>query len=397
MGMTSTIETSYKLQGRSLFLARLAWVTLVGLALVIFITTFTAAYEFDLHRYPEDVLQQFGLSASLIALYRRLLIVIFYLGYVAVGLVIFLRRSNEWLAFLASLSLATYPFVFSSAPFWATSHTSPWNWSIAVLYSIMEALTFIVIFLFPDGRFVPRWTRWLAFGVGLWAIALYFLFPVGIELSVSVPLFDNTVILGGLVWFGAGLLAQIYRYRRISSAAQRQQTKWVVFSLAAAFLAWVIYVPPTIFIPALSKPDLPNLLWNLSAFSINIFALLLVPVCISFGILRYRLWDIDFIINRSLVYGVLTVLLVGLFASSLFIISQLMQDFSGGPLVAVAASASIFGAIFQPTRRRLQRFVDQHFYDIQIDYQKTPPVLPMNGNVMQTFKQTFSVHTKTWS
>ncbi|MCX6068286.1 MAG: serine/threonine-protein kinase, partial [Chloroflexi bacterium] len=99
----------------------------------------------------------------------------------------------------------------------------------------------------------------------------------------------------------------------------------------------------------------------------------------GFSILRYRLWDIDFVINRSLVYGALTTLLAVLFGGSLFIVSQLFQNYAGGPLVAVAISATVFGVIFNPTRRRIQRFVDQRFYNIQIDYQKTPPALASGG------------------
>jgi serine/threonine-protein kinase len=115
---------------------------------------------------------------------------------------------------------------------------------------------------------------------------------------------------------------------------------------------------------------------------------LFLPVLgIGFSILRYRLWDIDFIINRSLVYGALTALLAALFGGSLFIVSQLFQNYSGGPLVAVAVSATVFGAVFQPTRRQVQRFVDRRFYHIEIDYQKTPPNLS-TGGMTQVLRET---------
>lgn len=102
---------------------------------------------------------------------------------------------------------------------------------------------------------------------------------------------------------------------------------------------------------------------------------------------RYlSLWDIDFFINRSLVYGALTIVLLVFFGLSLFVVSQLFQDFAGGPVLAVAISAAGFGAIFHPTRRRFQRFVDQRFYNIQIDYQKTP--IPRLQDLIQLLRPT---------
>jgi serine/threonine-protein kinase len=84
------------------------------------------------------------------------------------------------------------------------------------------------------------------------------------------------------------------------------------------------------------------------------------------------LWDIDILINKSLVFGALTVLLALVLAGSLYIITGLFQDQAGGPLAALAISAVVFGVVFQPARYRLQRFVDQRLYNIQIDYQNAP-------------------------
>jgi len=120
---------------------------------------------------------------------------------------------------------------------------------------------------------------------------------------------------------------------------------------------------------------------------VNPVGVFFIILGILFSILRYRLWDIDFIINRSLVYGALTALLAALFGGSLFIVSQLFQNYTGGPLVAVAVSATVFGGIFQPTRRQIQRFVDRRFYHIEIDYQKTPPDVS-TGGMTEVLRQT---------
>jgi serine/threonine-protein kinase len=108
-------------------------------------------------------------------------------------------------------------------------------------------------------------------------------------------------------------------------------------------------------------------------------------VSLGFAILRYRLWDIDFVINRSLVYGALTVMLAIIFRGSLFLVSLFVQGQSF--IIAFGVTAMIAGISFNPARRRIQRFVDQRFYHIEIDYQKTPPALTP-GNLSQTSRET---------
>src|SRR5262249_41555507 len=132
--------------------------------------------------------------------------------------------------------------------------------------------------------------------------------------------------------------------------------------------------------PSLSQPGVTSKLYLM--FRVALFAVIpatLIPISITVSMLRYRLWDVDFVINRGLVYGALTALLVALFGGSLFVISQLFRDFSGGPLIAVAVSAAIFGAVFQPVRRWLRTFVDRRIYKINVNYDKadTPSPSPV--------------------
>jgi len=96
-------------------------------------------------------------------------------------------------------------------------------------------------------------------------------------------------------------------------------------------------------------------------------------VTMSIAVLRNRLWDIDFTINRTLVYGTLTAVLVLLFAFSLWIISLVARDFAGSPIIAVIVAGGLFVLIFRPVRNAIQRFIDQRFYKIYIDYRKERP------------------------
>jgi hypothetical protein len=95
-----------------------------------------------------------------------------------------------------------------------------------------------------------------------------------------------------------------------------------------------------------------------------------VPISVAFAILRYRLWDIDFAINRSLVYGSLTFILLGLFAISLWAVSMAAANFEAAPLIAMPVAAAVFALLFAPLRRGLQRFIDRRFYHINIEYLK---------------------------
>jgi hypothetical protein len=130
-----------------------------------------------------------------------------------------------------------------------------------------------------------------------------------------------------LALFGAAVSAQTYRYRRVSTPIQRQQTKWFVFGLAAMFGIYVIYNfdIPGLLLPALRQPGLTHLVYNLASLPFVLAILLLPYLTILLGILRYRLWDIDLIIRRSLIYGSLTVTLVLIYFSSVVFLQSLVN------------------------------------------------------------------------
>jgi hypothetical protein len=141
------------------------------------------------------------------------------------------------------------------------------------------------------------------------------------------------------------LAIQIYRYRRVYTPVQRQQTKWVVFGISVGVMIIVI----TEVIGGVVAPDSPYQLLN------DFFQLLLfisLPLSIGIAILRYRLWDIDAIINQALVYGSLTALLGALYAGLIIGLESLAE-------------------LFLPVRRRLQAIIDQRFYRRKFDAEKT--------------------------
>jgi hypothetical protein len=167
-------------------------------------------------------------------------------------------------------------------------------------------------------------------------------------------------------------LVQLYRYRRVSSPLQRQQTKWVVFGLAVPCSVLVGGYGLSTF-PALGDPSAPaGASYQLAFAAIQGCTLLLIPLSFGFAMLRARLWDIDVLINRTLVYGALTVSLTGVYVGLVIGLSALLrglirQDNS----VAIIISTLVIYALIGPLRIRIQRLIDRRFYRRKYDAAKT--------------------------
>jgi hypothetical protein len=159
----------------------------------------------------------------------------------------------------------------------------------------------------------------------------------------------------------------------VSTPVQRQQTKWIVFGVTAAVGAYIgLLVISTIaeLIPSLFNllnNNLFNEVWGI----ILPIALLLIPLSIGFSILRYRLYDIDLLINRTLVYGTLTVLLAVVYFGLIFALQYLLRGIiSQNNDVAIVVSTLAIAALFQPLRHRIQAIIDRRFYRRKYDAAK---------------------------
>ena len=161
----------------------------------------------------------------------------------------------------------------------------------------------------------------------------------------------------------------MYRYRRVSTPVQRQQTKWIVVGIAAIFLSTLLGSLPYVMFPAVREPGLPRLIYTLLRRPFYEVVLLFVAAGMVISILRYRLWNIDVLINRALVYGILTAMLALVYFTCVVLLQQLVSRLTGqesNPLV-VAASTLAIAALFQPLRVRIQTFIDRRFYRHKYD------------------------------
>src|SRR6266487_4597882 len=188
----------------------------------------------------------------------------------------------------------------------------------------------------------------------------------------DTPLLPNVPVsqLGWLVVvgeFSTVAAAQLYRYRRVSSPRERQQTKWVVFGLAVPIVVIVLVDVLALLFPVAVEHDALAVL----AYNEVGFLLLLLPLSFGFAMLRSRLWDIDVLINRTLVYGTLTVLLTGVYIGLIIGLSALLRGIirqdSG---VAIVLSTLTIYILFQPLRRRIQAIIDRRFYRSKYDAAK---------------------------
>jgi hypothetical protein len=318
--------------------------------------------------HPEGVraLGETGLSLRSYALLNVVVDKVFQLVWFAVGALIFWRRSDDRMALLVSVFLVSFgPVAVDPTAAYTLISSQPAWWLpvriVDIVGSVSPALFF---FLFPSGRFVPHWTRWLAVALIVNDVP-DFLFPQLYSRLPSLETVSYLVFLGGvvsLVW------SQIYRFRRVSSPAQRQQSKWVVFGLTLGIAGTFPSQLPVDL--SLVGGDTPlTLLLLKMGFALSF---MLLPLSIGVAVLRSHLFDIDVLINRTLVYGSLTATLVALYFVGIVVLQRLFVALTGEKsTLAVVASTLVIAALFTPLRRRIQSFIDRRFYRRKYDARKT--------------------------
>lgn len=308
---------------------------------------------------------QLGVSGHALGTFLVANDVVGFLLFGAVGVMILLRNSDEWIGVYSSLLLLSLGVAFTNGANVLAEQLA----SSIPLVELFQGLPWIGFFVyltvFPDGRFVPRWTAVTGL-VGLILVVLAAFTPV--------PMWDEQPSLSLIMAIlGIGVAAAIYRYLRVSDPLQRQQTKWVVAAFAGVFIYSILFffVVPSYF-TELIRPGRPLVAFQVIDTVVGTLVFALVPISIGIAITRYRLWDVDRVINRGLVYSLLSGLLVGIYLLAVAMLQLVLRSLTGqeSPL-AIVASTLLIAALFNPLRQRIQAVIDRRLYRRKYDASQT--------------------------
>jgi hypothetical protein len=240
----------------------------------------------------------------------------------------------------------------------------------------------ILCYIFPDGHFVPRWTRWAA--------AAWIALPVFLWVALRADVYDAVLLpitVVALTLLASCIISPVYRYRKLSSRAQRQQLKWVLFGLIQLLfmMLFIVELLPFVF-PALDESgSLPNLL----SVMIQAISLIIFPITVGISLLRYRLWNVDLVINRTLVYVPLTSILTVIYTTSIAVSQKLFATATGDESQAVAIFTTIvLTTTFTPIKNALQSYVDRHFKEAPHELQSLKDLDSRLTQVIQALDHT---------
>ncbi|NWF63385.1 MAG: protein kinase [Chloroflexi bacterium] len=292
-------------------------------------------------------------------------------GFAVIAIALVINRSDDWFAIFTSFFLIVFGARITNLAN-NIALTPGYETQGGFILALGDISIVLFTMLFPNGKFTPAWMKLLVPGLILTMLGIY-VFPASPFHWVNLT--DNGLYFAVTIfWYLIGFASSVYRYTRQANLTQKQQLRWSFIGTMGPFVWFLLFQVTSDLLPVFTQSELAALSLQTISRLAGIFLFLMLPLFIAISIVRTRLFDIDLLINRSLVYGMLTIGLGLAFALVLALVSAIFNSMQLGDQVffVVVVLSVIAGAAFQPMRRRLQRFVDKAFYQIQIDYQKTP-------------------------
>ncbi len=350
-------------------LARVFQVIIICLTVGLFIASIPNNYENrsvicrtdpcpsgQLTARAEDALTQIGVTVDTFVKMTIGLDILLAAVFTVSAIVIFIRKPNDAFTIFVTIMLVTFGMATFSGSLEGIGSVN------SSLLKLTDTITLIgncaftaFLFVFPNGRFTPRWTIAILTGWVLLQLPRYYLPDSPLNLLVSNPPLYSLLFSVGIL---SGLVTQVYRYKKVSNATEKQQTKWVIYGLALTISGSL-----TARVLGIGAPD-PLGSGLLANFGLNIIAtlfILILPLSVSIAVLRYRLWDINPIINRTLVYGALSALTIGLYVLAVGYFASFFQNNQASVVISFIATG-VIAALFEPLRERLQRSVNRLMY-----------------------------------
>jgi hypothetical protein len=325
------------------------------------------------HQFPRQVelvyaggflqlLADMHLSPRFLLIYNLVFSCLLALGVILASPAVFFRRSNDWLVILVAFAMIAFASYFMTPVGYGAFRLHVYFMNeLVYLLGMVSMIT--VFFVFPTGRFEPRWTRWLSILIVIPALLDF----------INLRTIHNS-LLDFILWIGFFFLAayaQIYRYRRIATPSERQQTKRVVLGAVACLSIIAILDLASIFLPPyITYAQL--VLFILFVKAGSILPILILDLSFILAIYRYRLWDTDVYINRTLVYTLVTLFLMVVWVITTQVLNYASQQLLGkqaGWLGALLSSLQV-AAIYRPVRKWVETWVNKRFYKDRIDYDK---------------------------
>jgi hypothetical protein len=386
-----------RLAGRALILARaacLGWIALVVLLVAMALPVRHAELVSMLQNLTpaqEAVLQELGLTGVLHPGQRLALELVVIFVFVGTGLLIVAQRPRDWVALHVSAALTAYiAWVAPPLDALVSSH-SVWEIPATAVQAVglMSALLFF--YIFPDGRFVPSWTRFLLVVSAAFALAWVLLpgsvFDLTNPFQLGVPSFVVVMLA-----FTSCIAVQVYRFTEVAGPAQRQQTKWILYATATAIGAYMLFGVDRFALPALREARVAGFVYDMFGVPLFLTVLIVVPVAFAISILRHRLWDIDVIISRTFVYGSLMAIVSGISVASITFSQRLFVALTGQVSdTAVVLTTLVAAALIAPLKNGLER-VTKRWMGPRPD---PAQVLQVFGDQVRTFVETVDVQQLT--
>jgi uncharacterized membrane protein len=307
----------------------------------------------------QSALAGLNLPSGFFAASALLLTLLFSLAFLACAWLILWRRSRDWFGLYLGLVLLLW--ANGMGVFFSPPPDSPWLATLTSYLSwIMWPGLFLLLYFFPSGHVTPRWARWFAALLGVlivYGLIITILQVEPFSFIYAAPLIVICLLVGGF--------SQIYRYRH-AGPLERQQVKWVMLALLFYILTFItmLLLINVVHIgdPSTSTPS-RALIASLVILAIGNLAYIALPASMVLGMLRYRLWDVDVIIRRTLVYFALTLTLALVFLGTVTLLQRIFSAVSGQQsAVSVVVSTLLIAALFSPLRRRIQNDIDRRFF-----------------------------------
>jgi signal transduction histidine kinase len=304
----------------------------------------------------ERALRQIGTSVDSFVSLTIALDILVAATFTICAIVIFVRKPNDLLTIFVTVMLISFGAATFSGGLNGMAVAYPQlNWLIQSLDMLGNCAILAFLFVFPNGRFTPRWTIAILVIYLIAQLPRYYFPDSPLNVLNTQPALYNFLFVGANLM---GLASQIYRYRRVSDFVEKQQTKWVVYGLTICVGGYMLIRGISFMIADPRGSGLPIMI-GLSMLAI--FFILLLPLSITIAVLRYRLWDINPIINRTLVYGALSASTIAFYVLAVSLFSNYFQQSRANFILSFLATG-VIALLFEPLRERLQRAVNRLMY-----------------------------------